>query len=136
MTGQQRQQLVNFLGANLTYGFSGWPLLRTVPEPVSWHQWTSLSTSTQFADYVMSSSQFRPIGLGGISGVIESALIEDAVATVVSRANPAFTLIVDGLKIAAERQRGESWAQIAKSSAVGLGVALTLFLAAKYGGAG
>lgn len=59
MTNQQRQQVVNFVATHLTYGWSGWPLVRTEPVPPTWQQWTSVTTPTQFADYALSTDSAR-----------------------------------------------------------------------------
>ncbi len=136
MTGMQRQQLISFLGTNLTYGWSGWPLVSAAPASASnlSPQWTTLSTAVQVADFASSSPQFKSIGLGGLTGVVEIALLEEAVAQVLPRTNPAFAIVAEGLKIAAERQRGESWATIIRRGGIGVAVAGFLFLLSKADG--
>jgi hypothetical protein len=72
-----------------------------------------LRSGEEVAEHLLSRTGFRDLGLGGWQGVVADEVITEALLLFVPAwMQPEFDLLFSGVKIAAERQRGESWRQI------------------------
>jgi len=82
----------------------------------------------------LADEEFRALELGSWLGSPTGAFIAEAVALVIPAAlQPEFNLIVDALKLAADRQKGETWGQIIERGAVGLVAVLVVTAILRHG---
>jgi hypothetical protein len=87
-----------------------------------------LPTAAELADYFLSLPEFRRLGLGGWQGVVADAVVSEALELIVPLwMQPEFDLLFEAVKIAAQRQRGESWTTI--GTGAGASILVGLFLA-------
>lgn len=75
----------------------------------------------ELAETLLSLDDFRNLGLGGWQGVVADAVINEALDLIVPAwMEPEFGLLLEAVRIAAERQRGKSWDRIAKQTGAGI----------------
>ena len=87
----------------------------------------NLPTIEQIANDLGVDAEFMALELGGFLNTPTGEFIEQAVEMIVPRAlSPEFELIAAGLKLAADRQRGEKWGKALLAAVVTLlaGVAI------------
>lgn len=71
-----------------------------------------LPAAQQIANDFVAHTEFQALQLGGLFNTATGQLIEQAVEMVIPRAlAPEFDLIVAGLKLAADLQRGQKWSK-------------------------
>lgn len=91
-----------------------------------------LWSSAQLADHLLTLADFRSLDLGGWRGVVADAVISEALELVLPMwMQPEFGLLFEAVKIAAQRQRGESWTRIGVGAAVSTLVGLFFAAVAK-----
>jgi hypothetical protein len=114
MTPQARD-LAALLSGSVAIGrFPGHPFTTTGAFDVQGMYGTApLQSAEEVAEHLLSRTDFRGLGLGGWQGVVADDMITEALLLLVPAwMQPEFDLLFNGVKIAAERQRGESWRQI------------------------
>lgn len=87
----------------------------------------TLPTIEQIANDLIVDAEFMGLELGGFLNTPNGEFIEQAVEMIVPRAlSPEYELIAAGLKLAADRQRGEKWGKALLAAVVSLlaGVAI------------